>query len=195
VNVPILYEEKEEREILHVLYVGRGTKEKRVHLVAEIAKQCSLLKLPVQFELIGNLKSAIDDKFYPHLKFSGEIKDISILSEKYKKADILLITSFREGFPMVIMEGMANGVVPISTDVGDISSHVKHQENGLIVSSKDESEIVDAFVKEIKELCSDRKKLSVLSYESYLYASKNFDFERFRIQYRELLLGEKNFKA
>ena len=125
------------------------------------------------------------------MKFSGEIKDASIIAEKYKESDILLITSFREGFPMVIMEGMANGVIPMSTDVGDISSHVKHHQNGVIVSNKDESEIVNEFVKEIKELCTDRQKLSTLSNESYLYASMNFDYNRFRNQYRELLLGEK----
>ncbi|HXA02811.1 MAG TPA: glycosyltransferase [Cytophagaceae bacterium] len=190
VNVPKLFNEKKQQDILHALYVGRGTKEKRVHLIAEIARQCSQLNLPIQFELIGNLKKSIGSKFHPYLKFSGEIKDVSIVSEKYKEANILLITSFREGFPMVIMEGMANGVVPMSTDVGDISFHVKHKQNGVIISNKDESEIVNAFIKEIKELCVDRKKLSNLSLASYLYASKNFDYNRFRMQYRELLLGE-----
>jgi glycosyltransferase involved in cell wall biosynthesis len=191
VDVPKIYHEKIQRNLLNVLYVGRGTKEKRVHLIAEIAKQCKELNLPVQFELIGNIKSSIDSKFHLYVKFSGEIKDASIIAEKYKESDILLITSFREGFPMVIMEGMANGVIPMSTDVGDISSHVKHHQNGVIVSNKDESEIVNEFVKEIKELCTDRQKLSTLSNESYLYASMNFDYNRFRNQYRELLLGEK----
>jgi glycosyltransferase involved in cell wall biosynthesis len=190
VNIPPLYLEKERHGILHALYVGRGTKEKRVHLIAEIAKQCSLLKLPIQFELIGNLKNSIDSKFYPYLKFSGEIKNPLILSEKYKRAEILLITSFREGFPMVIMEGMAHGVVPLSTDVGDISSHIKHQQNGIIIKSVDEASIVSSFVEEIKNLCADRKKLSALSYQSYLYARNNFDYKEFRFRYRELLLGE-----
>jgi glycosyltransferase involved in cell wall biosynthesis len=192
VYVPGQYKEKERKENLRVLYVGRGTKEKRVHLIAEIAKQCSLLNLPIRFELIGKLKSSIDSKFNSYLKYSGEIKDASILSEKYKEADILLITSFREGFPMVIMEGMANGVVPMSTDVGDISSHVKNHQNGIIIASKDEAEIVNSFIEEIKILCADRKKLSALSLESYNYAKNNFDYNRFRNQYRELLLGERS---
>jgi glycosyltransferase involved in cell wall biosynthesis len=190
VYVPDLYLEKVQRENLLALYVGRGTKEKRVHLIAEIAKQCGDLNLPIQFELIGNIKSFIDSKFYPYLKFSGEIKDTSILAEKYKEADILLITSFREGFPMVIMEGMANGVVPMSTDVGDISSHIKNHENGIIITGRDEAEIVKSFIEEITVLCADRKKISGLSKESYIYAKNNFDYNRFRNQYRELLLKE-----
>lgn len=190
VEVPEAYFEKEKQEHLKVLYVGRGTNEKRVHLVAEIAKQCSDLKLAIEFELIGNIKNSIDSKYYKYLKFSGEIKDPEILVEKYRQSDLLLITSSREGFPMVIMEGMANGVVPLSTDVGDISSHVAHDKNGIVVTAKDEAQIVKIFVEGIHLLYADREKLSRLSKESYYYAKNNFDFIRFRSQYRKLILGE-----
>jgi glycosyltransferase involved in cell wall biosynthesis len=189
VYVPKAYEEKTHRDILNALYVGRGTNEKRVHLIAEIAMQCSLLNLPIKFELVGNVKSSINSKYYPYLNFTGEIKEADILLEKYKEADILLITSFREGFPMVVMEGMANGVVSLCTNVGDIPAHITNQLNGIIITSQQEPEIVTSFINEIKNLCSDRKKLSAISKKAYEYANINFSYEKFRLHYRELLLN------
>ena len=44
---------------LQVLYVGRGTEEKRVYLVAEIAKLAAHKNLPVQFIFMGDVVQAI----------------------------------------------------------------------------------------------------------------------------------------
>ena len=58
-----------------------------------------------------------------------------------------MITSFREGFPMVIPEAMAQGAIPISTNVGGINEHITNFENGVLIdNSVNEDEIINQFV-------------------------------------------------
>lgn len=46
--------------------------------------------------------------------------------------DVFLMTSRHEGFPIALVEAMALGVPPVSTDVGGVSEAVADGENGLL---------------------------------------------------------------
>jgi glycosyltransferase involved in cell wall biosynthesis len=99
----------------------------------------------------------------------------------------VLITSKREGFPMVIMEAMAYGVVPVSTDVGGINMHIKNGVNGYLVPEEDENIIVDRFVEIISRLDQDRSLLHHLSAKAYSYAKETFSLETFNSKYNTLV--------
>ncbi|NVN91584.1 MAG: glycosyltransferase family 4 protein, partial [Desulfuromonadales bacterium] len=108
---------------------------------------------------------------------------------QYDRAHILLVTSSREGFPMVIMEAMAHGVVPISTDVGGISRHLTQGINGwLIDATSTEERIVDDFCRIIQRLCDNRQQLHTMSRASFDYAGEHFSGREFCSAYRSLLL-------
>ncbi len=51
----------------------------------------------------------------------------------YNGVDVLAIASTAEGDPRPLIEGMACGCFPVSTDVGIVPELVDHGENGLIV--------------------------------------------------------------
>lgn len=88
---------------------------------------------------------------------------------------------------MVIMEAMANGVVPVATDVGGISTHVRHGENGFLVENFDKEEcIVDSFIEIIEKLVSDKDLLIKLSDTAWQYASAHFRGDKFDTYYRQL---------
>jgi glycosyltransferase involved in cell wall biosynthesis len=58
----------------------------------------------------------------------------NIEKEKFlTEADILILPSYAEGFPMVIPEAMAFGCAIISTDIAGIPEIVKHNENGFLI--------------------------------------------------------------
>ena len=59
-----------------------------------------------------------------------ERKDIFTI---YSSSHILILLSKSEGFPKVIAEGAAYGVVPIVSNVGGIKDYI-NQENGILIN-------------------------------------------------------------
>lgn len=189
VAVPERYVKKVRRAQLKILYVGRGSEEKRVHLVGRIAARCRQRGLPVEVLLAGDTAHAVDEPDRQYCDFLGEIADPAQLNRTYDDADLLLLTSSREGFPMVIMEGMAHGVVPVSTDVGGIPLHVASGGNGWLVPNDiGEELIVDEMCLIIKRMCANRELLSTMSRSAYDYARVHFNGKKICSAYRSLLL-------
>jgi len=175
---------------LSVLYVGRGTEEKRVKLVAETAKLLQNEK--IQFEMLGDVSEAVNPGDYSFIKFYGNTNDEKLIAGVYTKANVLILTSTTEGFPMVIMEAMAHGCVILSTAVGDIPYHVKNNENGFLFSNTmDEATIISEASEKIIWLKNHRNELNRMSDNNIEYAKHNFGIERFNKDYRELFLSVK----
>ena len=170
-----------------VLYAGRGTAEKRAHLVAEIARGLNEKNANMQFEVAGDVSQAIKEAANPFIKFYGNIGDENKLSEIYSKAHVLILTSSTEGFPMVIIEAMAFGCVVLSTPVGDIPYHIKNGENGYLFTETSNGQVI---VKEATEkitwLEKNRSEWHRMSAINIEYAKQNFGIDRFNKEYREL---------
>ena len=175
-----------------VLYVGRGTAEKRVKLVAETAKQLYEKKENVGFEIMGDISGSIKKSAYPFIKFYENISDENMIGEIYSKAHVLILTSSTEGFPMVIMEAMAYGCAILSTAVGDIPYHVKKNENGfLFTNTEDESIIIKEAIEKIIWLKNNRHELNRMATNNINYANHNFGIERFNKNYQDLFSSVK----
>ncbi len=178
--------EKQSGEKLNVIYVGRGTPEKRAYLVAQIATECKKQNIPAKFKMVGDVSAAVDKSTYPYIDFTGEITDEDRLEAVYCGADVLLITSTTEGFPMAIMEAMANGVVPISSNVGDVPLHVINKQTGYVTSGNDAGIVVSEMVAIIKNLSENRYLLKSLSVNAYIHAKNNFSKNNFCRAYQNL---------
>jgi len=190
VTVPDAYPAKRRSARLKVLYVGRGTEEKRVHLIGEAAHRCRQAAIPADFIFVGEVSDCIEAEHREACTFKGEIADSNEMSRIYDEADVLVLTSRYEGFPMAIMEAMAHGVVPLSTDVGGISHHVKSGANGILMKNDDETGVVNSLVENIERLAEDRALLDQMSRSAYQHARTHFAPPRFRQAYRRLLLQE-----
>ena len=179
---------------LTVLYVGRGTKEKRVEMIAEIARQLRSNHTEfIKFEMLGDVTGAIDKETYPFIKLYGNINDEKLISEIYARAHVLILTSTTEGFPMVIMEAMAHGCAILSTSVGDIPYHVKDGENGFLFSkTNDEISIIDEAKARLIWLRDHRAELKRIEETNINYANHNFGIERFNKNYQDLFSSVKS---
>lgn len=176
-----------------VLYVGRGTEEKRVKLVTETAKQLYERNENVEFEIMGDVSGSINKSAHPFIKFYNNISDENTIREIYSKAHILVLTSSTEGFPMVIMEAMAHGCVVLSTAVGDISYHVKNNENGFLFSNtEDGSTIINEAIEKIIWLKNNRHELNRMAENNISYANHNFGIEKFNKNYQYLFSSVKS---
>lgn len=184
VEVPNQLYKKQIKEKLNAIYCGRIAKEKRVDIVVDIGKH---LQDKINLSIYGNIEEDVVDI---DLFYKKNVNNYSEIKEIYCNADILLITSYREGFPMVIMEAMAYGVICISTNVGGISEHIKNGTNGyLIENDLDKLKVANDFIDIINKIKSDENKFNRMSENSYNYAKENFTFEKFKNNYRQLLLN------
>lgn len=173
-----------------ILFVSRNAPEKRPEIFVEITKRCEEEQLPADFIMVGNFSEFIG-KVSSNTTIMGEVFDKEKLNEIYDKGHLLLVTSWREGFPLVIMEGMMYGVVPISTYVGEIPAYIspENHKNGFLIENKtDSQEIVEQFMKQIAQLCQNKDILKDYGQNAYEFALKNFGEENFKHSYRQLLL-------
>lgn len=205
VEIPINFPSKPFNEKIKVLFVSRNSFEKRPELFFEIAKRCHERKINASFTVIGNFDDIEND--IPNINIIGSIKEKEKLNDLYLIHDLLLITSFREGLPMVILEGMAYGTVPICTNVGEISSFINNENNNGIVLNdisierysntqpnyrgnntwyptnklvnipEDLESIIENFIASIESLDKDRNRLEKMSKNAYNTVINNFSTE------------------
>jgi glycosyltransferase involved in cell wall biosynthesis len=163
-------------------FVGRNSKEKRPEVFFEISNHID-----------GNIRAkVIGDNFinfkskYKEVKYFEGCNNPEIIRKEFSEISLLIISSNREGFPLVIMEAMELGIPVISTNVGSISEHVIDNYNGYI--SDDNSEI--GFVKfacdKILQLSSNKELYDKLSFNAREYAANNFCVNIFKEKYRNL---------
>lgn len=187
VFVPEIYTKKDFKEI-KILYVGRDSEQKRINLITRIAQRCFEKYGNITFLFVGDLKDGISQPDHEFCKFLGIVYDSDKLADIYKSAHMILITSKREGFPLAIMEGMAYGVIPITTDVGAISTHITNDFNGILIQNSDDETLVDSFVNQISCLLDTKNRFNEISLNAYQYALDHFKSSVFCDNYTKIFL-------
>ena len=173
---------------LRVLYVGRDTEEKRVHLIAQVAKEIKAVhQLPAEFFFMGDVERVIPAALHSYCTFLGNQTEEQKIDSIYMESDVLLLLSKTEGFPMAIMEAMAKGLTIVSTAVGEIPSHVVNAENGFLINEiEDNEKIVAETVEIISELIKNKEQLIKIGNNNIQHAFALFGFDRFAAEYRQL---------
>lgn len=176
-----------QNEILSVLFVGRGAPQKRVHLIAEIAKRMNASKRPVHFSFVGDVEEIVPTEVQKYCTLYGSVSDKKELNSIYANADVLILTSAYEGLPLVVMEMMARGRVVLSTAVDGIPDYVVHQETGLLINSKDEDKIVEEAIAELEWLIAHPAERLKMGDRAFKFVQSHFSRERFQSAYSKIL--------
>lgn len=166
--------------ILRLIYIGRGTPEKRVNLAASIGDKALKTIDTSAITMLGDIEYAVYSKYKKSCDFKGIIRNekevISILTQH----DVLLLTSSREGMPMAVVEAMASGVIAIATGVGDLPNIIQHGHNGFLLPIENETLIVENALSILKELALDAAKRNAIAQEARATAQLLFSEYRFR---------------
>jgi glycosyltransferase involved in cell wall biosynthesis len=175
---------KPEHQRLEVVFIGRGSPQKRVHLAAEIAKRMHEKNAPVHFSFVGDVENIIRTEDFPYCSFYGNVMEESRMESFYAKSDVLLMTSSFEGLPVVVMKMMAYGRVVLSTAINAIPDYIKHMQNGMLISATAEADIVNQAVQMLQLLVDDPALREKMGMESRKIAMEKFDRDLFCRQYR-----------
>lgn len=157
------------------VYLGRYERRKGVE---ELNKALRSFKDPgFEFHFIGNIP---DEKQLqlPFVKYNGEIRDKQQLNSLLRQCDVLVCPSWSEGMPNVILEGMANGLTVLATNVGATNVLV-NDKTGWLIENSSAGDIKNALNKIVSSGASaiDTKKQSALN-----LIKERFTWERLIIQ-------------
>lgn len=167
---------------LRVLYVGRDTPEKRVHLVGAIAAEVSRRNVSAEFVAVGEIAREL-----PGVRIEGLITDAGRLTALYDSAHLLLLTSSREGLPMAMLEGMARGCVPVVPSVGAIPEHITPGTCGVLLDPEPEDALVKQAADAIERLAKHRGALAAMGKAAHAHARQHCGDEAFTGAWRKVL--------
>lgn len=175
---------------IRLIYIGRGTPEKRVNLAASISKKARQSPNIGRITMLGDIEYAIADELKEACSFKGIVRDESQVLSMLLEHDILLLTSSREGMPMAVAEAMACGVVPIVTAVGDLPNIIDNGVNGFLLPVENEGLIVQNAISIIQNLASNHDERNRIAESARATAIALFGEDKFRILWKKTI--EKN---
>ncbi|WEK34144.1 MAG: glycosyltransferase family 4 protein [Candidatus Pseudobacter hemicellulosilyticus] len=188
-QIPIPPYEEVNNPELQVVFIGRGSPQKRVPLTAAIAEKLHQLGAPIHFSFVGDVDKVIDPTRYPYFSFYGNVRDEAKMNQLYRQSDVLIMTSAFEGLPLVVMQMMAHARIVLSTAVNAIPDYIRHLENGLLIRQTDEAAIVEEGVQLLLWLKDHPEEYKRMGLRSREIAIEKFSNEVFCREYRALLYG------
>ncbi len=114
--------------------------------------------------LLGTIK---EKNLQDNIEFLGYRTDVPSLIQS---SDIIILPSYSEGMPRVIMEAMALGKPVIVTKVGGVSEFVIHKNTGVLIETKNSRNLGDEIFSLIenplstKKMANNGKKLMLNNY-------------------------------
>jgi len=98
-------------------------------------------------------------------------------------ADIFVLPSLSEGFPLVAVEAMASGLPIIATAVGGLPEIVKEGETGFLVPSQDSKQLAQRIIRLI-----DDNKLRQTMRANAIALAKYYDWDNIALKLEKLLM-------
>lgn len=163
---------------LKFVFVGRADEAKGVGRILEIAAQLLGKGIAFHLDVIGDgpnreifEQAAVERGLSDQVSFLGWKNRLEI-NKYYKDAHFILLPSTSEGWPKVLSEAMAYGVVPLASDISSIPSILSNAKSGLAIPSND----INSFVRTIISYVEDPLKWKRES-QNGVIAAESFTYE------------------
>jgi glycosyltransferase involved in cell wall biosynthesis len=170
-------------------YIGRLSAEKGILNFVEAIPLVLKKKVDTHFIICGqgslayNIKKIIEaTDLKANLKLAGWIphKDVPQYLNELK---LLVLPSFTEGLPNILLEAMACGTPVLATSLGAIPDIIKDGKTGFLLKSNDPEHIAERIV----ELLNKPELLEKVSTNAYNYIKKKFSYENASKAWQKIL--------
>ena len=148
------------------LFVGRLLYDKGVKELFEAAKRLKASDKKVELWVVGGIDegnpSAIQKEEVSVLVDSGVINYIGHSNDVrsiMQEADAVVLPSYREGLPRVMLESLSMAKPVITTDAPGCKETVVHGENGYLVPTKDSNALFLAMLKMLEKTPEERQEM------------------------------------
>jgi glycosyltransferase involved in cell wall biosynthesis len=174
---------------LRIGYVGRLTNgDKRVRDLIPVVK--GLVDAGISIEVCvagdGPEREFLENELRPYsVRFLGAVDHDRLYSDVYPELDVLLLFSDSEAFGIVLLEALANKVVPVTSEFPGcaLEGIVQSGVNGLMFPVAD----VGAAIECVARLNSDESLLSRLSDAGPVHVDAQFSWSRCVDQWEQVL--------
>lgn len=155
---------------INIIFVGRLTKEKGYDDLMLLAQDKNLRD--VNFTIVG--KRDFDQNILnrENIKYYDVVPNEKIFAI-YDRNNILILPSYSESFPLVVLEAMARGLVVLASDIPGMREIIKEGENGYLFSPGDVQKMKELIV----ALKNNQKEIKRIS-ENNLRDIYNFSTEK-----------------
>ena len=174
---------------LRMLFVGRLSRAKNVDVLLRALAAFRADGGRADLSIVGQgpEQERLEDlsrlmSIQEHVTFRGGLPFAAVL-EEYKRADVLVLVSETEGWPKVVVEGMAFGLVCVASSQG-ILPWIMAEGRGLLVSPGD----VEQLVFTLHSIDNDRASARLISRRASEWAAR-YTLERLREEFRRILSG------
>lgn len=122
-----------------LIFVGRLEKNKGINLLLEAVRELKVKSRKLKVLIVGSgpLKKDIKLKIKNwklKIDMHGWAKDSAEIAELINKSRVLIMPSYNEGGPRVVLEALACGIPVLATPVGIVPDIIKSGESGEIIN-------------------------------------------------------------
>ena len=189
-----LSERREKKEPFTFVFVGRIVRDKGINELVNAFFRLNKNYPDTRLLLVGPAEDDLDPVL-PETQMALEKEEtiISVGSQKdvrpyYEARDALVVPSYREGFPNVVLEAGAMELPSIVTDINGSREIIEEGVNGVIVPPRDESALYEA----MEDMVTHPEKVSKMSAKSRPMIAARYEqsFVRMNLKhfYSELFL-------
>ena len=187
-------EKQFQKETISLVYVGRlNQKQKNIYLLPKLFLELQKTKYKVKLYIAGDgeHENKLKEKFnmiFPkeNIIFLGRIgsKEIDLL---FQKCDFLINPSFWEGLPMVVLESMSSGLIPVLSSIGPHKYALGKELSNVLISDSNIASYLDIILR-IRE---DEDLFNKLREQVRLQWANNFSIKAFGTCYDDLIQKSK----
>jgi len=173
------------------IYCGRMLYSKGVKLFVEAARQLRPVFPDVEWKLLGPIDVPMEDSISPkemedwvrdgNIKYLGVAKDV--VPYLLDSSCVVLASYYHEGVPRSLMEASSMQIPIITTDWVGCHDVVTHGENGLLITPKDEEELIEAMrtmiltpQEDLQKMGVTGRKMMIRKYDITIVIAKYKDF-------------------
>ena len=167
--------------VLKLLFVGNLSERKGVSDLLQAMALPEVVELPLALTVAGGgdvasyeAKARALGLSAERVRFTGWANQAAV-AQHMADADMLVLPSYDEGLPLVILEALANGVAVICTPVGEIPSVLQHDKTALLLPPGD----IPALGAALRTLARDSALRERLEHNGRTLYAQHFSISRF----------------